>query len=129
MHLHIGPPRPARVRLFFKIPSSIIPDDSTMHGQPLLAYVEWFKPFTPSSQDSATGLYRTAPAVDRNHVREACIIPANAIVRSCHLLPSYGKRSNHWWSSSNVLDNCDKFLLNTYLDVYTFSSMLGKPMG
>lgn len=99
-----------------------------MHAQPLLAYVEWFKPFIPSSQDPGTGLYHTAPAVDKHHNREVSIIPADAIVRSCHLLPFHGKRYNHWWSSSNVLDNCEKFLLNAHLDVHTFSSVIGKSL-
>ncbi|KIO24757.1 hypothetical protein M407DRAFT_51577, partial [Tulasnella calospora MUT 4182] len=114
----IGPPRPARVRMLFKLPATILQDNAAWNSQPLLAYIEWFKPFKQSSGDIAPGLYYTSPSFDRHHMWEVSIIPADAIVRSCHLLPYYGKKSNHWWSSSNVLDNCDKLLLNAHLDVH-----------
>ncbi|KAI0673307.1 hypothetical protein C8Q78DRAFT_941151, partial [Trametes maxima] len=53
-----------------------------------LAYVEWFTSFT--AVDSATGMYVVSPST-RRHERNVSVIPLTYIVRSCHLIPVWGK--------------------------------------
>ncbi|KAI9060152.1 hypothetical protein FKP32DRAFT_1539560, partial [Trametes sanguinea] len=54
-----------------------------------LAYVEWFTPF--HSVDEVTGMYVVSPST-RQRQRFASIIPLSDIVRTCHLIPCWGKR-------------------------------------
>ncbi|KAI0669728.1 hypothetical protein C8Q78DRAFT_948245, partial [Trametes maxima] len=51
-----------------------------------LAYVEWFTPF--NTVDSATGMYVIAPSTRQ---RERPVLPLTHIIRSCHLIPVWGK--------------------------------------
>lgn len=55
--------------------------------------------------------------------RETSIVPATAIVRSCHLIPRYGREKNVYWNSENVLDRCEEFLFNSHFDFHTFASL------
>ncbi|KAI0683609.1 hypothetical protein BC835DRAFT_1394732 [Cytidiella melzeri] len=77
-----------------------------------LAYIEWFTPFQP--YDNITGMFSVAPS-QRNCRRHASIIPITAIVRSCHLIPVWGRAANIHWTSENVLERCTCFYVNTYL--------------
>ncbi|KAI5895723.1 uncharacterized protein SCHCODRAFT_02620197 [Schizophyllum commune H4-8] len=45
----------------------------------------------------------------------------------CMLTPSYGTRldisSQASWTSDNVLDECDRFLLNNFQSMYTYKTL------
>lgn len=114
-----APPRVARVKVLFKVPDTV-----SNYTDVLLAYVEWFTPFSHSSKDRSTQLHRIKHSmVEKKTQREASIIPADSIIRSCHLFPDFGSKQNAWWRSATVLDTCKTFFFNEHMDLYTFMSL------
>ena len=87
-----------------------------------LAYVEWFTPFTPSP-DPLHGLYRVKKAL-QSGVRQAEIVSLHSIRRSVHVYPSFGHVVPSHWSSSNVLDNCDIFFVNSFTDRHVYGTVV-----
>ncbi|KAG1852819.1 hypothetical protein DFJ58DRAFT_661113, partial [Suillus subalutaceus] len=83
------------------------------------AYIEWFEPFT-SAPDRHHGLYKLSRSL-RGGEKVASIVPLANIVRSVHLMPNFGAVVPREWTSDTVLDNCNTFWLNSYIDRYTFS--------
>lgn len=83
-----------------------------------LAYVEWFTPF--NVVDDTTGMYVVSPST-RRHERYTSVIPISDIVRSCHLLPIWGKRIERRVVVGDILDNIGmKFFVNPYLRHHDF---------
>ncbi|KAG1879758.1 hypothetical protein F4604DRAFT_1879992 [Suillus subluteus] len=72
-----------------------------------LAYIEWFTPFPP--------------APDRNHEQVASIVSVANIVSSTHLILRFGAIAPWEWTSNTVLEDCETFWLNLYLDRHTFA--------
>ncbi|KAJ7193475.1 hypothetical protein GGX14DRAFT_537556 [Mycena pura] len=110
----------ARVRVIFKIPS-----DFGGYPDPV-AYVDWFKPLQPPVE--ALRMHQVSLS-SHGHRQRSSIIPINEIVRSCHLIPVFGKKANPGWTSDTVLDVCPKFFLNPYLrhhDFYLFRMCTGQ---
>ncbi|KAF8124506.1 hypothetical protein K438DRAFT_2154332 [Mycena galopus ATCC 62051] len=101
----------ARVRVIFKLPEN--------HGNypDPLAYIDWFKPLTTPVADLE--MYRVSLST-RMHHQKSEIIPVTDIVRSCHLIPRFGRRVDPTWTSENVLDHCKEFYLNPYLRHHDF---------
>ncbi|KAG1869020.1 hypothetical protein DFJ58DRAFT_857358 [Suillus subalutaceus] len=83
-----------------------------------LAYIEWFTPF-PSAPDRHSGLYKLLRSF-RGGEKLASIVPLANILRSVHLIPNFGAVVPREWTSDTVLDDCNIFWLNSYLDRYTF---------
>ena len=75
----------ARVRAIFRLPEVY----GNRLGKHPLAYVEWFTPLRQLDPD--TGMFKVSIST-RNHHRRTSIIPITQIVRSCHLLPIWGKQ-------------------------------------
>ncbi|KAI0696099.1 hypothetical protein BC835DRAFT_1272404 [Cytidiella melzeri] len=98
-----------QVRLLFRLSSNM--EHVSKHP---LAYIEWYTPF--HRYDDLTGMFSVAPS-QRLHRRRASIIPITSIVRTCHLIPAWGRvhvaRTD--WTSENVLQRCDRFYVNAYL--------------
>jgi hypothetical protein len=82
-----------------------------------LAYIEWYKPFC--SRDRDTQLLKVSPLTVMNEPK-AEIIELGKILASCHLIPKLGAHIQNSWNRDNVLDICDNFLLNRYIDLYSF---------
>jgi hypothetical protein len=87
-----------------------------------LAYVEWFTPF-PSMSDSRHGMFKISRSTVRSHERVVSIIPVSNIARSVHLIPKFGAIAPRHWTSSNVLEECDTFFVNRYIDRHTFVTL------
>ncbi|KAG2345890.1 hypothetical protein BDR05DRAFT_1012126 [Suillus weaverae] len=86
-----------------------------------LAYVEWFTPF-PSTPDLQHGMYKISRFVCSGE-RIASIIPVSNIARSIHLIPKFGRVAPRHWTSSNVLEKCDTFFINYYIDRHSFVAL------
>jgi hypothetical protein len=113
--------RVAQVKVIFSIPlhveKKLFPDNQK--PPKYLAYVEWFTPFNNSSQ-IATHLLHRVKRVVHNGERLASIIPLTKIHRSIHLFPSFGPVAPREWTSSNVLDLCPQFYVNTFTDRHAY---------
>ncbi|KAI1782117.1 hypothetical protein LXA43DRAFT_906712, partial [Ganoderma leucocontextum] len=107
--------RVARIRAIFTLPAEI--DANVLGVHDPLAYVEWFTPF--NVVDPSTGMYVVSHST-RQHRRNVAIIPITDIVRTCHLIPYWGKEANRTWTSGNILDSCTKFYVNPYLRHHDF---------
>ncbi|KAG1886983.1 hypothetical protein F4604DRAFT_1571031, partial [Suillus subluteus] len=83
-----------------------------------LAYIEWFMPF-PSAPDQHSGLYKLSQSFHGGE-KLASIMPLANILRSVHLILNFGAVIPQEWMSDTVLDDCNIFWLNLYLDRYTF---------
>ncbi|KAH9942531.1 uncharacterized protein BXZ73DRAFT_40914 [Epithele typhae] len=105
----------ARVRAIFNTPS--IYNAALLGLQEPLAYVEWFTPL--QVYDNPTGMYVVSHST-RQHLRNVSIIPISRIIRTCHLIPVFGKTMNPSWTSENVLDMCTRFYVNPYLRHHDF---------
>ncbi|KAI0688819.1 hypothetical protein C8Q76DRAFT_772033 [Earliella scabrosa] len=91
----------ARVRAIFRIPNAY-----GLHFKHPVAYVEWFTPFR--QPDPKTGMFKVSH-LTRNHRHRALVILLTQIIRSCHLLPIWGKHADPTWTLKNVLDRCTAF--------------------
>ncbi|KAJ7456359.1 hypothetical protein B0H11DRAFT_1874417 [Mycena galericulata] len=101
----------ARVRVIFRLPHEFGP-----YPEPL-AYVDWYKPLQAPVADIGMHLVSLS---SRQHRQNSSIVPVRDIVRSCHLIPVYGRAVNRTWTSATVLDQCKSFYLNPYLRNYDF---------
>ncbi|KAJ7159504.1 hypothetical protein C8R46DRAFT_906545 [Mycena filopes] len=101
----------ARVRVIFRIPEDFGP-----YPDPV-AYIDWFKPLQPPV--SGLGMHQVSLSTRMNRQHSA-VIPITDIVRSCHLIPAFGRRANRAWESGTVLDTAKSFYLNPYLRHYDF---------
>lgn len=77
-----------------------------------LAYVEWFT--RPRRAAPGDPLHQVSRSTVQRQYR-ASIIPVTQIARATHLIPKFGKKCNVQWTSSNVLDVCNTFFVNTYM--------------
>ena len=87
-----------------------------------LAYIEYFSPFT--KQRPNVDMY----AVKRSIIggrRESAVISIESIRCSCHLIPIFGQHTDLSWSADNVLEKCESFFVNSYLDTDTFQFFIG----
>ncbi|KAL1672289.1 hypothetical protein EV122DRAFT_224995 [Schizophyllum commune] len=124
--------RVGRVKVVFKLPRVL--DIYGPHPAPEawpkgpLAYVEWFSPLR-RAPDGVHGMFKVArmgPS-SREGVVPGAIIPLANIRQSCMLIPVYGHRldisSQKAWTSDNVLDKCEDFLINNWQSMYTYKTM------
>jgi hypothetical protein len=48
-------------------------------------------------------------------VLDASVIEVGSMFRTCQLAPRFGRRANRAWTSNNVLDRCEHFLINNFI--------------
>jgi hypothetical protein len=101
------------IRVIFKLPLQF-----TSYNHPLV-YVEWFTPL--GRPETLTGMHVVSRST-RFHRRNAAIISADRIVRSCHLVGKCGQKINHDWTTDNVLDLASHFYINPYIHVDSFTA-------
>ncbi|KAG1883994.1 hypothetical protein F4604DRAFT_1878821 [Suillus subluteus] len=86
-----------------------------------LTYVEWFTPFANRPQANH-GMYKVSRAFCDGE-REASIVPVRNIRRSIHLMPKFGPVAPREWTTSNVLDRCSTFFVNTFTDRDAYATL------
>jgi hypothetical protein len=115
--------RIGRIRVIFSLP-----ENSHLWGRIFkpgievpdhLVYVEWYTPFRDAPEPNSL-LYKVSPMKDRDRNPICSIVPLSDIVRSVHLFPRFGPVAPAAWTSSNVLDECDSFLVNTFTDRHLY---------
>ena len=115
----------ARVRAIFSFPKATIPQIFAEDRPPpkYMAYVEWYTETTSRQRNKSHGLYKIKSAYIGQE-RSVAIVPIDRIRRSVHLFPSFGKDVPSQWTSSNVLDLCDTFFVNSFSDRHAYHTML-----
>ncbi|KAF8715292.1 hypothetical protein AX14_012641 [Amanita brunnescens Koide BX004] len=83
-----------------------------------LAYIEWFTPFQPRPEPNSR-LYKVSRA-HRGDARMASIIPVGNITQSIHLIPLVGSTMPRNLNSLTVLDHCQSFLVNSFMNTDTY---------
>ena len=103
-----------RVRVIFRAPDIF----HELAPEPLV-YIEWFTSL--NTVDKVSGMYSVSPSTS-NHERSASVIPITALIRTCHLVPHWGRAINLTWTQENVLDpaKCTRFYVNPYVRLSDF---------
>ncbi|KAF8259179.1 hypothetical protein EI94DRAFT_1617172 [Lactarius quietus] len=109
-----------RIRVVFTIPARYREHlfDRSVTVPDHLAYVQWYSKLT--DPDGSHGMIKLRPQIDSEGNWLCSIVPVAKIRRSVHLLPSFGPVVPAEWASSNVLDRCEMFYLNTFSDRQIF---------
>ncbi|KAF8267616.1 hypothetical protein EI94DRAFT_1771828 [Lactarius quietus] len=112
---HIG-----HIRVVFSIPTRYHNHlfDPAVVVLPHLAYVQWYLRLT--EPDPNHGMFKICPQKDSKDNWICSIVPLPNIQWSTHLIPRFGPVASAVWTSSNVLDRCNSFYLNTYSDRQMF---------
>ncbi|KAJ6616995.1 hypothetical protein B0H10DRAFT_2164530 [Mycena sp. CBHHK59/15] len=114
--------RMAQIRVVFSLPARHIRTLFSRGINPpkYLAYVEWFSPFRHPEPDHL--MYKVNRSL-KDGDRLASIIPVVNIRRSVHLLPKFGPVAAADWKSSNVLDKCPYFFVNSMTDRHIYATL------
>ncbi|KAH8995298.1 hypothetical protein EDB86DRAFT_3164988 [Lactarius hatsudake] len=84
-----------------------------------LAYVEWFSP--PSAPGTSHNMCRVSRHY-RNGRRSASVVPLTDICRSVQLFPVFGPVAPRQWKGSMVLEECNNFYVNPFLDRHMYQN-------
>ena len=111
-----------QIRVVFQLSSSVasmvfLPSRPAPHVH--LAYVEWFSP--PSAPDPFHKMSRISRKYSHGR-RAASIIPLTDICRSVQLLPVFGPAVPQHWQESTVLEDCNSFNINPFLDRHMYKN-------
>jgi Plavaka transposase len=112
-----------RIRVIFTLPADTLRRWFSTGHKPAeyLAYVEWFTPFKRSPEPNHL-LYKISKHLVRGE-QQASVVPVELIRQSVHLLPKFGPVAPEEWKSSNVLDLCSTFYVNTFSERLSYSSL------
>jgi Plavaka transposase len=120
--------RIGRVKVVFKFPASgdyILGPDQVPSAWPKepLVYIEWYSRLKNTAEDNH-GMYIVSKSNDRHGIPTGSIIALSAIRQSCMLIPKFkNSQDEKIWTTSNVLDCAGVFLLNNWLDKYSYQTI------
>lgn len=86
-----------------------------------LAYIEWFS--RPTHVDPDSKMYPISCSKDSHGKRDAAVVELSTIVRSCHLFPKFGEKAPLNWSSDTVLEKCNSFFINNFVNHLTYQTI------
>jgi len=114
--------RVGQIRVIFKIPERFISQTFGTNVKPpgALAYIEWFT--RPRQKAPAHKMYGVSRSMRSDGSRDASVIEVDTIIRSCQLFPKFRGRVNRAWTSDNVLERCEHFFVNNWLDHHTYQT-------
>jgi len=106
-----------------QVPGGHIPAPSVWPKEPL-AYIEWYTRQSGVA-NGVHGMYQISKPKPDNYGRyPGEIIPLSNIRQSCMLFPVFkGHQEEVDWVPSNVLDKADKFLVNPWLNHYSYQTI------
>ena len=109
------------MRVVFSIPEKVhnITFSSNTSIPRHLVYIEWYTSFADSPNHNHL-LYDISPLQDQDGGQICSVIPLANIHRSIHLFPKFGPSAPQDWTSSNVLDLCDTFFVNSFTDKHLY---------
>jgi hypothetical protein len=85
-----------------------------------LAYVEWFSPL--STPDPSHRMCRVSRHYGSHGRRSAGVIPLMDICRSLQLFPIFGTVVPQLWQGLTVLEECQSFYVNPFLDKHMYKN-------
>ncbi|KAI0683940.1 hypothetical protein BC835DRAFT_1515409 [Cytidiella melzeri] len=116
---HVG-----RVQLVFSLPPAarrlLFTHESAVPTH--LAYVEWYTKLRPRPEADHL-LYKISPLVDDRGDPICSIVAVKDIRQSAHLFPKFGPSAPSEWTSSNVLDLCQTFYINSFSNKFMYWTM------
>ncbi|KAL1667054.1 hypothetical protein GGG16DRAFT_59260 [Schizophyllum commune] len=112
--------RVGRIRAIFSIPQQhlrhvFLPGVRVARH---LAYIEWYTPFSTRA-DPDNLMYKISPVHIDGGILSS-VTPLAHIRRSVHLFPKFGRTAPTEWTSSNVLDLCKTFYVNSFADKHLY---------
>jgi hypothetical protein len=107
--------RAAQVHVIFELPRHLRARYKTLPRH--LAYIKWFNAFR--APNALHGLRPLSRSMRNGGMPNAEVISLGLIVRSCHLIPSFGRKVNHSWRF-DVMNKCRAFFYNHWVDMSTF---------
>lgn len=105
----------ARARAFFRLSPHLYPSLS----ETIFAYVEWFTEL--KHPHDINRMYEVKRSMESNGQCSAAVIPVTQIYRSCHLIPYLKEDLVTALDPDTVLDTCDSFFLNDFLDLHSYT--------
>ncbi|KAG2348108.1 hypothetical protein BDR05DRAFT_875839, partial [Suillus weaverae] len=118
--------RIGRLRLLFKLPQQVYGALASPEYWPTepLAYIQWYTTLkTAPEKDHLMYQVKKMPLRNSN-MAPADIVPISSIHQTCQLIPCFGAGGvPEEWRSENVLDSCDRFLLNNWATKYSYQTL------
>ncbi|KAI0055041.1 hypothetical protein BV25DRAFT_1816184 [Artomyces pyxidatus] len=114
--------RVVQVRMVFSLSAKASRTAFAGHVEPPthFAYVEWFTRPGPVADENHLMYKVTRQTTAGGTKRAASIIPVSELRSSVHLLPKFGPVAPRDWTSSNVLELCQTFFVNSFTDRHTY---------
>lgn len=121
-----------RVKAIFTLPQKIERPGHTISApaqwpKDPLAYLELFRLSAQANKNH--GMFTAVPEIDNQGIRLGAIVPITNIRQSCMLIPVFPTRNTpeaeqlHSWQPENVLDQADSFVLNNFLNMYSYQTI------
>ena len=122
---HIAVGQGISIQVVFSIPEkahNIIFNSGVAIPQHLV-YVEWYTPFSDPF-DCNHLLYKVFSLQDEVGGHLCSVIPLASIQHSVHLFLRFGPSAPQEWTSSNALNLCSSFYVNTFTDSHLYRTLI-----
>ncbi|KAG1720068.1 uncharacterized protein EDB91DRAFT_1065033, partial [Suillus paluster] len=115
--------RIGRLKVIFRLPQQVYGSIQPAWTKDPLAYVEWYAPLKPAAEDYHEMYTVKKHLLSSDGSLPGKVIPLSSIRQTCQLVPNFGTTIPIDWTSDNVLDKCDTFLLNCFTSKYAYQTL------
>jgi hypothetical protein len=116
--------RIGRLKIIFRLPQQVYGSIQPAWTKDPLAYVEWYTPLKSAAEDYHEMYTVKKPLLSSDGSLPGKVIPLSCIRQTCQLVPNFGTTTIPIdWTSDNVLDKCDTFLLNCFTSKYAYQTL------